>query len=323
MKRKAAGKVEPLTFDWIWRFRLRLGSVVIIAAEPGAGVSLLCADLAARASSGEGWPGEPKRKASLCTVLMHSRTHSTLSGRLRVKQADLEKITLAKRVSLGKLRDAVENDTSNSMVFFDDLALPEDWALNEESQNPLAVGLNSLSMFAKSGNNAVIAVVKLSSSAATRRAELDYLNSHKNIVSLIVLERDGERTALRNHRNNDAPRFPPLEFGVRTRKRKGCEALKARYKPWAETAQKKKITQRMKAEEFLLARVYPGMTSAELLKAAKMAGVPRSTLHRARIKLGFSATYHAGARRAWSVKTPNDFKSKVTNANQEYDYSLV
>jgi hypothetical protein len=318
-----ADKVKPRVFKWVWGGRVRFGSLTIIAAERGSGASLLCADLAARASSGKGWPGEPDIKASPGIVQIYAGGQSKLSGRLIVKGAAMQMIKLSSRVFLSEIDKALVSDATSSLILFDDLVPVDDWATNDHGKSRLDTCLKSLAAYAKSKRNAVIAVVKLSSSDGIRGLELAHLNSKKYIESLIVLERDGERTAMRNHRNENAPRFSPLEFGVIQRKRNGCEALKATYRPWLEAQPAKRKTRRRLAEEFLQACAYQSMSSAELLNAAKAAGISRSTLHRARVKLGFDVSYHndGGARR-WSLKTPDNFEPRVERGKSTIDYCV-
>jgi AAA domain len=50
--------VEERDVDWLWPQRIALGSVTVLAGDPGLGKSFLALDVAARVSTGRPWPDE-------------------------------------------------------------------------------------------------------------------------------------------------------------------------------------------------------------------------------------------------------------------------
>jgi AAA domain len=52
---------EPKSIDWLWPGYLGRGLLTLLAGDPGVGKSLLALDLAARISTGSGWPASNAR----------------------------------------------------------------------------------------------------------------------------------------------------------------------------------------------------------------------------------------------------------------------
>jgi hypothetical protein len=50
------GDVQPESISWLWPERLPLGKLAILSGDPGLGKSMITTDIAARLSSGRGWP---------------------------------------------------------------------------------------------------------------------------------------------------------------------------------------------------------------------------------------------------------------------------
>ncbi len=48
--------VDPERVRWLWPGRLPLGKLVVLDGDPGVGKSTLALDIAARLSTGRGWP---------------------------------------------------------------------------------------------------------------------------------------------------------------------------------------------------------------------------------------------------------------------------
>ena len=50
------GDVQPESISWLWPERIPLGKLSILTGDPGLGKSMITTDIAARLSSGRGWP---------------------------------------------------------------------------------------------------------------------------------------------------------------------------------------------------------------------------------------------------------------------------
>lgn len=64
--------VQPEIVEWLWEGRLPLGKLVILEGDPGLGKSTLMIDMAARVTTGAGWPQSTARTVSPAGVLFLS-----------------------------------------------------------------------------------------------------------------------------------------------------------------------------------------------------------------------------------------------------------
>ena len=99
--------VSPQCVRWLWKDRLPVGMVSIIAGEPGLGKSTLTAEVAARTSRGE-LDGDLRGRA--CDVLIvtyEDHIASVVRPRLEAAQADLGRVHYL---------EAVEEDGSEGLI---------------------------------------------------------------------------------------------------------------------------------------------------------------------------------------------------------------
>lgn len=88
-------EVVPEAVDWLWCGRVARGKLTLIAGDPGLGKSFLTLDMAARVSTGAGWPDDPgQRMEPAGVVLMNAEdgTADTVVPRLIAAGADLTRI---------------------------------------------------------------------------------------------------------------------------------------------------------------------------------------------------------------------------------------
>lgn len=85
--------------SWLWPDRLPLGHVTVVAGEAGSGKSLLSAEIAARASNGEGWPDAPDKRPAGTVLIAHSDRHlnAVVKRRLLVAGADARRVAIVNR----------------------------------------------------------------------------------------------------------------------------------------------------------------------------------------------------------------------------------
>jgi len=88
--------IEEEPIDWIWRGKIARGELCIIAGEPGAGKTLISADIAARISTGSTLPLSTECMAIGSVVFLTSENDpaKVLRPRLVAAGADLKKIHL-------------------------------------------------------------------------------------------------------------------------------------------------------------------------------------------------------------------------------------
>ena len=85
-----------LPVPWLWPGKITLGSLTLIAGDPGVGKSLLTLDLAARVSTGRPFPGEDPEHMRIRTGVVvisgEDSVYSTILPRLTSMGADLRRI---------------------------------------------------------------------------------------------------------------------------------------------------------------------------------------------------------------------------------------
>jgi len=94
-------EIEPEPVQWLWPNRFALGKLTIVAGDPGLGKSFLTMDIAARVSTGAGWPdrpGEPFEPGGVIILSAEDDPADTIIPRLIAAQADRTKIKALKAV---------------------------------------------------------------------------------------------------------------------------------------------------------------------------------------------------------------------------------
>jgi len=98
--------IEPRAIPWLWRNRIALGRITLLAGRPGDGKSFAALDLAARITTETPFPdGTPCPKGSVIVVNAEDDPNDVIRPRLDALQADVRKIHLLSAVrSKGKER---------------------------------------------------------------------------------------------------------------------------------------------------------------------------------------------------------------------------
>jgi hypothetical protein len=93
--------VAPQPVKWLWPSRIALGKLTIIAGDPGLGKSFLTLDMAARVSTGTGWPDAPEVRTAPGGVVLLSAEDDpadTIRPRLDAAYADVSRIVVVQAV---------------------------------------------------------------------------------------------------------------------------------------------------------------------------------------------------------------------------------
>jgi hypothetical protein len=93
--------VEPESVAWLWPGRFALGKLTLIAGDPGLGKSFLTLDMAARVSTGAGWPDRPHERTEPGGVVLLSAEDGiadTIRPRLDAAGADVSRIVALEAV---------------------------------------------------------------------------------------------------------------------------------------------------------------------------------------------------------------------------------
>jgi hypothetical protein len=103
---------EPVT--WLWPGRIACGKLTLLVGDPGLGKSFLTLDIAARASTGAGWPDIPGARCDPGGVILLSAEDDaadTIRPRLDAAGADVRRITLLKGMKVLNVETGVMEST--------------------------------------------------------------------------------------------------------------------------------------------------------------------------------------------------------------------
>jgi putative DNA primase/helicase len=93
--------VKPEPVAWLWPGRIAVGKLTLIAGDPGLGKSFLTLDLAARVSTGAGWPdriGERIEPGGVVLLSAEDGIADTIRPRLDAAGADVSRIVALEAV---------------------------------------------------------------------------------------------------------------------------------------------------------------------------------------------------------------------------------
>ena len=117
--------VQPVPVRWLWPNRFALGKLTLIAGDPGLGKSFTTLDMAARVSTGAGWPdapghaGEQFEPGGVVLMSAEDDVADTIRPRLDAAGADCTRIMALQGVTY---RDEQTGATVTAGVTLDDVA---------------------------------------------------------------------------------------------------------------------------------------------------------------------------------------------------------
>lgn len=166
---------------WLWRDRLPLGMLCLLAGDPGVGKSLLTVELAARVSRGQPLPDDPTEREPAGVVLLSAEDPDfVIRSRLAAAGADLGRVvTLQLQSPDGGTRDpelrtpdlaevaAVVRRIGARLLILDPLNSYLPGGVDSHVDAAIRKALGPLTDFADATGAAVIAVMHLRKSAAT------------------------------------------------------------------------------------------------------------------------------------------------------------
>lgn len=95
-------EVQPEKIDWLWKGRIALGKLTVLAGDPGLGKSFVTLDIAARISMGLAWPDsmdETHEPGGVVLLSAEDGIADTIRPRLDAAGADVSRIAAIKAVS--------------------------------------------------------------------------------------------------------------------------------------------------------------------------------------------------------------------------------
>ena len=167
--------------SWLWRDRLPLGMLSLLAGDPGVGKSLLTVELAARVSRGQRLPDDPAEREPAGVVLLSAEDPDfVIRSRLAAAGADLDRVvTLQLRGPDGATRDpelrtadlaevaTVILNRGVRLVILDPLNSYLPGGIDSHVDAAIRKALGPLTTLADDTGAAVVAVMHLRKSAAT------------------------------------------------------------------------------------------------------------------------------------------------------------
>jgi KaiC/GvpD/RAD55 family RecA-like ATPase len=92
----AASDIHPEEVRWMWPGRIALGKLTLLAGDPGCGKSFLTLDIAARVSTGRGWPDGSAACEPADVIVFSSEDGpaDTIRPRLEAAGADLTRVRI-------------------------------------------------------------------------------------------------------------------------------------------------------------------------------------------------------------------------------------
>ncbi len=228
---------EPV--QWLWPNRIPLGSITLLAGDPGTGKSLFAIDLAARLSTGAPWPDEAgsteqgARSTSdsdstlhaPCSTLILSASdqlNDTIRPRLDAAGADPARVFVLGnitnlRTDMEKLRQAIDETRDLRLLVIDPINFfvgPGD----AHFQTVVRTVLEPLAALARKKKFAILAIThfRKNDGAAIRRAagSMGFVATARAIWTLAPDPHDPTRRELIPLKNNLTEPTPGLAFHI-------------------------------------------------------------------------------------------------------------
>lgn len=87
--------VEATPISWLWKDRIAIGRITVMAGHPGCGKSMATADMAARVSTGTAWPdGPPCPRGRVLLLSAEDDPADTIKPRLLAAGADCSRVNV-------------------------------------------------------------------------------------------------------------------------------------------------------------------------------------------------------------------------------------
>lgn len=121
--------IKSVPISWLWKYRIALGKLTMIAGDPGLGKSLLTATLAAHISCGNPWPVDESVPPTGDVILLSAEDDpaDTIKPRLEAAGADCTRIHIIEAIQI----KSEEKESKQRMFSFkNDVSVIEDLLCN-------------------------------------------------------------------------------------------------------------------------------------------------------------------------------------------------
>ncbi len=213
--------VEPSELTWLWKPRVPIGCLTVVAGPGGRGKSLLAIDMASRVTTGTPFfdtPEVPNPKGSVVLISAQDPIKTVVVPRLVAAGADRSRVRTLRSKALGRLRlddiamldEIVAERTDTRLLIIDaPLALAAGTtAPGHSRQRSLIHPLGALA------ETHGIAVVLVTQGAERTLSSVSWGNSVRAVWSAARDDGDTTRFLLRPLKNNLAPEAPKLAYRI-------------------------------------------------------------------------------------------------------------
>ena len=340
--------VKPESVNWLWPGRISLGNLTLIAGDPGLGKSFLTLDIAARVSTGIGWPEQIEEKFEPGGVVLLNAEDgiaNTVRPRLDAAGADVTKIFELHAISkfdkqgrfsnvvfdltndLPGLEHAIQTVENCRLVVIDPVTA---YLGGTDSHNNADVRrvLAPLAALAAKYQVAVVAVTHLNKSGvgpAIYRAmgSLAFTAAARAAWGVVKDKADNERRLFLPIKNNLASDTGGLAYRIESNDIDSMPVVRWESNPVMQSADEAMSsdhevggrTERADAADWLQQYFKSGpRSSVDVLRDSGAAGHSVSTLQRAKKTLGVKSTKTAfDGTWEWSLPVKEDEPPKMLN----------
>lgn len=311
--------VQPEGVRWLWPERIAVGKLTLLAGDPGLGKSFVTLDMAARVSTGAGWPddhGQPCEPGGVVLLNAEDDAADTIRPRLDAAGADVSRVVALESVITLDQRTGTEQDATFSLAT-DLPALEEAIAQVERCRLVVIDPISAYTGRADSHNNAEVRgllapLAKLAAERGVAVVAVTHLNKNANgpaiyrsmgslafaaaarAVWMVTKDKDDpSRRLMLPAKNNIAPDVNGLAYRIEG------EAMAAKVlwddepvncsadEALAPVGDPRDRTDREQAADWLREALQDGpVPSVELFAQAKENGIAGRTLRRAYKDLG-------------------------------------
>jgi len=333
-------KDEPI--EWLVPDRIAIGVVNLVAGEPGVGKSLYATMLAARGSVGGVLPGAAGPCEPFSTLLLAAEDlPARIRARVLAAGGDPSRICLLRGIRLpsgssgpiyfaqhlSQLERAIER-TNPRLVVFDPAGAFVDPGVDAHKDHELRPLLEGLARVAERRKVAVLILAhlnKLSGARASHRVlgSIAWIAASRSALLLAKGGAEQERVVLAAIKSNLAGLPSAMAFEIKSAGEGGAPYLEALPGTIKTTADALVADDRQdsggalgEAAAFLETALAPAgewRKSADVLKAAKEAGIKEKTLKRARKRLGVEGDKPG---KEWLIRLPAPNESQGGQGGQ-------
>jgi len=178
MKCHAEEIPKPENIAWLWQPRITLGSVTVIGGNPGVGKSTIALDLAARITTGAGFPDRmPSPKGRVLLLVGEDHHRKIVSRRLEAAGADRHMVEYVEYRHLhdldkqmGDLESCLKAKAGFKMIIIDPVSLYIGDKIEFHHQNEVAQFYGRLGDLAERFNVAILVVAHLNKNSGQETA---------------------------------------------------------------------------------------------------------------------------------------------------------